>query len=237
MSYTALSHVSTGELATAALHNTLLDNVAFIETGGIAIASQAALDFLYASSSTQFGRLAKGSALQSIRLNSGASAYEFFTPASASPISLLKAGSGTSTAAGATVVDSVAIASSQLTALDSILVLFNFTSVTQNTARVVVRTDSSNVLAYLTNNVAITAGDFNAGFAVVKQSQASSTTIHSTNVNVFGPNQNQAGAINGGTIGITAAWTASWTLQLQHNGVTAGGTFKYAWGAFLVAGQ
>lgn len=68
-------------LTAAQLNEQLRDNGIEIRGGGIAISSQAALDFIYASSATQLGRLAKGSGLQSIRLNSGASAYEFFTTA------------------------------------------------------------------------------------------------------------------------------------------------------------
>lgn len=70
-----------GAVATAAFINVYRDDLNELRTGGIAIASQASLDFIFASSATQFGRLVKGSGLQVIRLNSGATAYEFATPA------------------------------------------------------------------------------------------------------------------------------------------------------------
>lgn len=74
----------TGEVVTASIGNIhWRDNLNELRAGGIAIASQAALDFLYASSGSQFARVAKGSGLQVVRLNSGATAYEFYTPASA----------------------------------------------------------------------------------------------------------------------------------------------------------
>jgi len=79
MPYTPLSHVSTGELATAALHNTLLDNVAEIRVGGIAIPSQTAKDFVYADTSTTFGRLA-AVAKKFPRFNAAGTAWEMVYP-------------------------------------------------------------------------------------------------------------------------------------------------------------
>ena len=59
MAWTTIVLVSTGELATATVQNThVLGNLNELRTGGIAIASQAAQDFLYASSATQLARLA-----------------------------------------------------------------------------------------------------------------------------------------------------------------------------------
>ena len=52
--------------------------------GGAWVPSQVALDFLYASTASQVGRLAVGTALQQVRVNAGATAYEFFTPTAVS---------------------------------------------------------------------------------------------------------------------------------------------------------
>ena len=80
MAYSAPSTRSTGNLITAAIWNAdVVANPIAIYAGAMSISSQAALDFVYASSSTQLGRLSKGTALQSIRLNSAANAYEFYT--------------------------------------------------------------------------------------------------------------------------------------------------------------
>jgi hypothetical protein len=88
MSYTPLTHVATGDLATAALQNTLLDNVDLVHAGGLAIPSGAALDFLYSSSATQLARLAAGAAYTYPRINAAGSAWEFvrheFVPFTAS---------------------------------------------------------------------------------------------------------------------------------------------------------
>lgn len=76
---------TTGTLVTAAIWNSdVVDNPIALRAGGIAIASQAALDFIYATSATQLARLAKGSGLQVIRINSGATAYEFANAAAGS---------------------------------------------------------------------------------------------------------------------------------------------------------
>jgi hypothetical protein len=69
------------ELVTAANMNTYIsDDLSALRAGGIAIASQATGDFVYASSSTQLARLAVGAAYTSIRRNAAGSAYEFFRP-------------------------------------------------------------------------------------------------------------------------------------------------------------
>lgn len=70
-----------GEVVTAALMNThLRDNLDALRTGGIALASQAAQDFIYASSATQLARLA-AAAGKSPRYSG--SAWAMVTPAKA----------------------------------------------------------------------------------------------------------------------------------------------------------
>ena len=70
-----------GELLTAALLNThLRDNDAALRGGGIAIASQAALDLITGASATALARTAAGAALQSPRINAAGNAWEFTTP-------------------------------------------------------------------------------------------------------------------------------------------------------------
>ncbi len=57
MAWTDLTDVTTGELATASLHNQLLEDVRVLRAGGLAPSGAAALDFLYMSTSTQVGTL------------------------------------------------------------------------------------------------------------------------------------------------------------------------------------
>lgn len=81
MAWTSPRTWTAGELVTAAIMNThIRDNEGELRAGGIAIASQATGDFLFASSATQFGRLAVGSAFQTVRRNSANNAYEFARP-------------------------------------------------------------------------------------------------------------------------------------------------------------
>lgn len=63
MAWTTIVLVSTGELATAAVHNDqVLGNLNELRTGGLALASQAAGDIFYATGAGQLGRLAKQAA-------------------------------------------------------------------------------------------------------------------------------------------------------------------------------
>lgn len=79
MAFNATNPVSVG-LATKADHyNRVFDNTLELRTGGIAIASQAALDFLHASSATQLARVA-AVASKYPRLNAGGTAWEMNIP-------------------------------------------------------------------------------------------------------------------------------------------------------------
>ena len=81
MAWTAPRTWVSGELVSAALMNGhVRDNLTELRAGGVAIASQAALDLIGASSATQLSRIAKGTALQVLRMNSDASAQEWSTP-------------------------------------------------------------------------------------------------------------------------------------------------------------
>lgn len=58
MAYNAPPSVTTGQLATASDHNTYSkDNIIAVHAGEIALTSQAANDFIIASSATQLSRM------------------------------------------------------------------------------------------------------------------------------------------------------------------------------------
>lgn len=68
----------TGDFITAAIWNqNVVSNPVAIYAGGMSIASQAALDFIYASGAAQLARLAAGTAYQTPRINSAANGWEF----------------------------------------------------------------------------------------------------------------------------------------------------------------
>lgn len=84
MAYIAPTTRTTGELITHPIWNQdVVNNSAALYAGALGITSQAANDFVYASSSSQFGRVAASSG-QFVRMNSGGTAYEMFTPTWAS---------------------------------------------------------------------------------------------------------------------------------------------------------
>lgn len=231
MAWATPSSRTTGTLMTAAIWNSdAVDNPIALRAGAIAIASQAALDFLYASSATQFARLAKGTALQVPRINAAADGYEFFTPSGV--MTLLVADSGTTTNTSAEDVDTIAITG--LTAKDALLVHATGRAVTQGVAAFALRntTDSVNLSGLgTTSNLAAGEGaivQWNA-----RQRQDAATAVHTLALSAINSTWN--GTANQSTF--TQAWTGSWTLGLHHDGVTSGGTFQWSWAVFKVAGQ
>jgi len=84
MAWTSPRTWVSSELVTAAIGNThWRDNLLALFAGAMSIASQTSGDFIYAASSTQLARLARGSALQSLRVNAAGNGYEFADPADA----------------------------------------------------------------------------------------------------------------------------------------------------------
>lgn len=75
MAYVTPTSKTTGDLIAATDWNqNTVDNPSALRTGGIAIASQAANDIIYASSSTQLARLAAGTAGYVLTTNGAGSA-------------------------------------------------------------------------------------------------------------------------------------------------------------------
>jgi hypothetical protein len=77
MAWNATNPVTVGAATKKDHYDRAFDNLLELRAGGIAIASQAAGDFLYATSATQMGRKAKGTGLQVPRINAGATDWEF----------------------------------------------------------------------------------------------------------------------------------------------------------------
>lgn len=153
---------------------------------------------------------------------------------SGSPMSLLKSNSGTDASAGATNVDTIAI--SGLTAKDRLLVYTVLESVTQQTTRPILAsaTDANIELNTLSNGASHAAGRTWGGSTLLQQVQSSATAYMAA-----GSIGSDAG-VNGfssAQTAVTTAWTAAWTLALRHGGVTAGGTFKWSWSVYKIAGQ
>ncbi len=139
----------------------------------------------------------------------------------------LQVASGTSTAAGATNVSTFAMASG-LTALDRLIVMIHAESVTQATAGVQLYNSTDSVqIASLTASLG--AGATMVGDVHVGQYQSSAVKI--------GSHAKMSTGILNTDATFATAWTGAWTLALRHTGVTAGGTFRYNWGIYLLKGQ
>ncbi len=227
MSYVPLAHVATGDTATAALHNTHLDNTDFVYAGGLAISSQAALDFLYASSATQMARLARGTSRQYPRIKSDLSAWEF----ASTGMELLYSNSGTTTNTGANTMDSYALASG-LGAKDTLLVMMTWGTTTQPSGQQFLRntTDTVNLIAAAW--AALTAGNYYNYMAILRQRQTSNTKVAVTNYSGNGAEAWAAGL----QATFTTPWTGAWTIGWNNTGVTAGGTADWSWAIYALRG-
>ena len=232
MSWTSPMTFIAGTVLTAAQLNTYVrDNTNELRAGGLAIGSQAANDFLYATSATQLARLAAADGKVPRYTTAGGWAMATLST------QLLKANSGTDTSNGATSVDTFAMASG-LTAKDTLLIYVDLASVTQATATPILynATDAVtlvNLQPSGTTNIA--AGETWGGTARIRQAQAGATSVMTQHLISSGA----SGGVNGqGLLAtVTTAWTGAWTLALRHGGVTAGGTFQWTWAVFKIAGQ
>lgn len=147
---------------------------------------------------------------------------------------LLKAGNGTDTNTSTTVLDSIAL--SGLTALDTIVVFFNAKVITQGCSGPfnVKNTTDNKTIGRFTGNNLLTNGAV-SGQSNVRQSQSSSTLVQGFTSGIDDSTNTVYGFC--ANIGVTTAWTGSWTLGIDYGGVTAGGTLQWSWAAYKVAGQ
>lgn len=215
---------TTGELVTAAIMNThVRDNL-----NESAPAKQtSAYDFIVGGSAAN--------SLQRIAAVDG-QAPKYTTAggwAMAVPgqVQLLKANSGTSTAASLTAVDTYAMAST-LTAKDRLLVILHGFSETQGTAegKLENSTDGVSLGGW---SFALAAGDHVFLLYWVHQQQTGATTVMSFREG------NIAGNVGNGVTSatFTTNWTGAWTLANYHGAVTSGGTFRWTWWVGVIRGQ
>lgn len=184
-------------------------------------------------SSTKHGLAPKSPGDATKFLNGGA------TPAWSTPpgyMTLLKAGSGTDTTAAATNVDTVAI--SGLTVKDTILIYYTQESITQTTAstRFYNSTDGLDIAQTYGQNPITAASLSHIGTAFIMNMQSALTRVVA-NTTEIAMNSVTGLAVSGKETTFTQNWTGSWTLAFRHAGVTAGGTFKWSWSVYKIAGQ
>jgi len=240
-----------GDTIQAAHIDDLQDEVTAIETGlltGTAPISASNASFVHlnasgdstlASSTLKIGTIpyifpssggSTGQVLTCVSTNGSTMTLEWRT---ASPVSLLRAGNGTDASAGATSVDTFSIAS--ITANDSLEVVYTLEASSQATAAVFLTntTDGVNLVSLTGGNI-LTANTAIQGRAILRQRQGASTTIAAiADGQVLGGIRSDTSA----SVGVTTAWTGTWSLALRHAGVTAGGTLKWGWAVYRKAGQ
>lgn len=155
-------------------------------------------------------------------------------------LQLLKANSGTDTSAGATNLDTYAMAS-QLTAKDTLLVFVEMEAVTVAvvTPMLYNSTDSLALTHLIGSNAAapgnIAAGEKYIGQSVIGNAQSAVTAVFGVSVGkILDANRSMDGT--GVSASFATNWTGAWTLALRHAGVS-GGTCKWRWSVFRVKGQ
>lgn len=236
MAWAAPSSRTTGTLITAAIWNSdVVDNPIALRAGGIAVASQAAQDFLYASSASQLARLAAVDGKVPKYTTAGGWAM-----AAAGYMELLKENSGTDTSVGATNVDTHAMASG-LTVKDTLYIVSELESLTVATVtpRLYNSTDSL-ALTYLKGNNAgapanMAIGEKYIGHSIIGNAQDAVTAVYGLTIGkILDTNAGHEGT--GTSASFATNWTGAWTLALRHGGVS-GGTFKWRWAVYAVRGQ
>jgi hypothetical protein len=145
-------------------------------------------------------------------------------------MTLLHSGSGTSTAAGATNVDTVAI--SGLTTLDSLLVVMSFSQIVAASGTMFLynSTDSVNVWGSTAAGQGLSNAVANWGATAVAIRLADAAGLKL----VAASGVVDAGAVSAANT-FTTNYTGSWTLALRIAGTS--GTIKWNWAVYKVTGQ
>jgi len=227
-----LSKLATTGTFSATSVSDSVGSMATIRGGGLGLTSQVQYGLMAASSPTQWVFVPNGTTGQVLTATTGG--YPSWAAAAPSPaMTRLDAGSGTSVAAGATILDSVAITG--LTALDTLKVEVTVSSAAQPTAAMSIYSTTDSVAIYpVYAGTNITANLFHIEGATLRQDFSSSVKAMS-----YGSyyNSSVGAQPSGNAATLTTAWTGNWTLGLRHGGVTAGGTLSWSWAVYKIAGQ
>jgi len=149
---------------------------------------------------------------------------------------LLKANNGTTSTVGAENMDTQAITG--LTANDTLLVYYTLEALTGDTAGGFLydNTDAV-VLAQLTDQAGggdQVAGTQIIGQCILRRSQGTNTTSFAiTTAFTTGNVTKSQGSVQ---TGLAAGWTGTWTLALRKGATGGGGSYRWAWSLYKVAG-
>lgn len=226
----AASHVNTIQDEVAAIEDGYLNGTARLNSSASTVATLSV-----AGGSTFAGNMAMAST--GVQIGSSAvpvqKVWALEVAGGGGATTLLKANSGTDASAGATNVDTVAIAG--LTAKDALLVMTDLASSSQATADVQLYNATDGVkICTVSGAGGIGIAGIRVGQARIRQAQSGAT-----HVNALSMFMSAGTSVTGEGLQstVTTAWTGSWTLALRHGGVTAGGTFLYSWSVYKVSGQ
>ena len=179
----------------------------------------------------------------STKFLNGANPPAWTVPASSGALTLLHEASGTDGTSAATVVDTYALAS-QLTVKDSLLIIVQDEQITQvqTAAAVILNTTDSKTLFTLNNSSALAAGEFGGCRVIGGVYQSSNLFTFFCGISTNNPTSTADGTQQAGNVSyavqtVLTAWTGAWTIGLKHGGQTAGGTYKWRWMIYKVAGQ
>lgn len=180
---------------------------------------------------TSYAASAAGTAGQ-VAISGGAGASTW-----AGGATLLYSNSGTNTNAAAANVDTIAITG--LTAKDRIWIVYAMDSITQTTAvpSFYNSTDSVTITTVNGGNNLTAANGLLAGQATIQQAQDAATRVPGLSNDTPIGSAATGTQASGNVATFVTAWTGSWTLALRHGGVTAGGTFRWTWSVYKIAGQ
>jgi hypothetical protein len=223
---------TTAGTLTAGTLNDSVGSLATVRSGGLSVASQAAGDILVASSSTQYSRLAKGSALQYLRVNSGATSLEYASIG----VDRLYAASGTNTSGSAANLDTFTLPT--LDAKDKILIVWSLEAVTQNSVgpvQIYSVTDSLNMGSLISASQAPVSGTGYSGRAWMLPSKVDPKGIAVMSSNVrfsTGATENFSSGLQTMTTSILSAPQ----IAFRYGGIIAGGTAHWAWSIYLYRG-
>lgn len=229
---------TTGELVTASIGNThWRDN--FNETAPAKVTT--ANDMLYATAANTLARLA--ATASAVLVTSAGSVPSFSTTLPAVngaaltglplKLTLLKAGSGSTTNTSAETLDSVALASS-LTADDALLLIVNYSLVTQGLAGAGIELRNVTDGVTISSQHGAAAGVETLMISVARKDQSSAVEVE-----YLSWRGTDVGALTGASaqVSFTTDWVGAWSVGAYHAGVVSGGTMRWSWAAYRIAGQ
>lgn len=200
-----------------------------VPSGGTGAATLAAHGVLIGQGTSAVAATAVGTTGQVLTGVTGADPTFQAIPATA--MTLLKANSGTSTAVGATNVDTIAITG--LTLLDRLWIKIDAVSSANTTANIGIYNATDSV-ALNTSVASLASGATLMLTCDVTQSQASATSI---DTKLEGKDSVPTVYNSIVVAAVATAWTGSWTLAFRHGGVAGGGTLQWKWSVYKLAGQ